>query len=389
MPLTYHPRRRVTAMLCLLALLKFLGRTANTPLLLLAIFTIILAIATANKGLQLAPKFNSPDRSIERRIDFSRGGLWIMSLHEHFSPPRVYISNNPRSDWTITRTDSGWQDRLKPAQTGPFYCGFCFRSQHFGSVDGPIWQGENAAVVADGSLMRLPLQAIIAALLAFPILRWVSTFRRRCRVRSPRDLRSLVASVWRRLFTFAAATSALLLALALWQCIRTQSVDRYAGWRSSWNTFSPTLYHSESEREFVVSSAGWQFTRSFKFTSLPAVAAVNEPLAWFGYGDSSFVPRNSAPSQRSFGFAFTRISDPPFSVDPTRHGGWSILIPHWAIVLTSAILPCLWLYRLKPRYRRALRLRQGLCLNCGYDLRASPTRCPECGTQTPIKVPPA
>jgi hypothetical protein len=51
-------------------------------------------------------------------------------------------------------------------------------------------------------------------------------------------------------------------------------------------------------------------------------------------------------------------------------------IPHWLLAPLFAILPSL---RLRAILRSHKRLRRGLCAACGYDLRATPDRCPECG----------
>ena len=50
--------------------------------------------------------------------------------------------------------------------------------------------------------------------------------------------------------------------------------------------------------------------------------------------------------------------------------------PLWASVLLFLILPLVELPRMIRNFNRR---RRGLCLNCGYDLRASPNKCPECG----------
>ena len=58
-----------------------------------------------------------------------------------------------------------------------------------------------------------------------------------------------------------------------------------------------------------------------------------------------------------------------------------IRIPFWCITIVFLAWPALWLGRLQvKRSRRSRRLKAVQCLVCGYDLRATRDRCPECGT---------
>jgi hypothetical protein len=55
-------------------------------------------------------------------------------------------------------------------------------------------------------------------------------------------------------------------------------------------------------------------------------------------------------------------------------------VSHRHIVLITALPPLLWSgVRLRRALTRWRRKRRGLCLACGYDLRHSCERCPECG----------
>ena len=76
------------------------------------------------------------------------------------------------------------------------------------------------------------------------------------------------------------------------------------------------------------------------------------------------------------GFRYLRITS-----DGMRRR--NLVLPFWLLMCVSAVLPVgWWLRRLKARrWKRA-----GRCLTCGYDLRASKDRCPECGTPFPVEA---
>jgi hypothetical protein len=58
----------------------------------------------------------------------------------------------------------------------------------------------------------------------------------------------------------------------------------------------------------------------------------------------------------------------------------TIQIPFWALLLpTLPLIPMPW-RRSRKVIQIANRNAAGLCPSCGYDLRATPGRCPECGT---------
>ena len=62
-----------------------------------------------------------------------------------------------------------------------------------------------------------------------------------------------------------------------------------------------------------------------------------------------------------------------------QYGTWSIRFPFWIPVAALGFL--LVLYRGLPRLRLLKRIKSSLCARCGYDLRGSTERCPECGTE--------
>ncbi len=59
-------------------------------------------------------------------------------------------------------------------------------------------------------------------------------------------------------------------------------------------------------------------------------------------------------------------------------------IPLWSIALVCALASGL--LTVLPVLRRRKHARRGLCLCCGYDLRGSKERCPECGTEFEVDL---
>ncbi len=116
-----------------------------------------------------------------------------------------------------------------------------------------------------------------------------------------------------------------------------------------------------------------------------------ESVTWFGPGSGS--------SSRTF---LTATSPAGFSFESRTHASWRsnesfwatnyvdwqpayrnharmVRLPWWSVWIASLAVAGIYYIWWRRARLLEMRVRNGLCIRCGYDLRESPGRCPECG----------
>jgi hypothetical protein len=177
----------------------------------------------------------------------------------------------------------------------------------------------------------------------------------------------------RRLFNLAAAISLVLCAAtaALW--VRSYIVSDTLKWQSRPNTSSAVNSVSvTSDRGGVVAWRTWENVAEsqdgFSWTR-------REPWGYLKYFDGTF--RRVGRGQL-LGFAYFKNARADSFLYTSSSS--AVFVPYWPLFVLTGLGPLLWL---RARVRLRARRRRRQCLSCGYDLRASPDRCPECGTSRP------
>jgi hypothetical protein len=163
----------------------------------------------------------------------------------------------------------------------------------------------------------------------------------------------------RKLFTLAAASSAVLCAAVCVLWVRSYWVS------DSWERDVP------GTRVGVGSYSGhvWWARKQYKGTIM-----FNRTPGYHAIPTEAFATNTLPPTWEFAGFRWTHFRLTGGLVLPFV--SQEFRVPDWAVVLATGALPSVWLARRIRRQRRAA----GLCPACGYDLRATPDRCPECGT---------
>ena len=129
----------------------------------------------------------------------------------------------------------------------------------------------------------------------------------------------------------------------------------YFAWRGSWQERSEWLFNN-----FKLGTEQKRFKWGHDFNN---IGPDWYPYRWIG------------PV-----FKVTMTKDLTYDVNAAPWYGYdefyAVGTPHWVLIILFSILPLL---AFSGVFKRRQRLLEGHCIHCGYDLRATPDRCPECG----------
>jgi hypothetical protein len=117
----------------------------------------------------------------------------------------------------------------------------------------------------------------------------------------------------------------------------------------------------------VRQQSGYVFDGEYRFAFLE--------IPWKYYGGAI-----RAKDKLRFGFGYHHFDTRTSGFRQPLQVGSSFVLPWPFLFLVFAILPAVHLTLLLQHRRRARRRKSSLCVNCGYDVRATPERCPECGS---------
>ena len=194
---------------------------------------------------------------------------------------------------------------------------------------------------------------------------------------------------------FTAITALLSIVALIWWCRSYWKMDtvEWSGWRVMPHAVDAKSGHASEEAGFLRSRGGYLTLWRRRQDSVELLLYLAEDLAErFPRTGLKWDSREAVKGTITFSMddrpeVFWERAGFYFRVHHGRSAMtvyYDVAAPFWGIALLLAAPSIVWLIR-NPGRRRRRRKAMNLCAGCGYDLRATPERCPECGLVVTLK----